>query len=125
MGKKIKMKKKIKEPENINELPYSKAKELDKRNIFHVYYSFLVEKLEFINIFCTSNRLKIILFIEYILSLLINFFFNALLYSDEVVSHKYHNNGKLDFLVSFVLSILANLVTSILCSYIKYSTGVD
>ena len=109
-------KKEKEEEESINELPYTKALELDKRNIFHIYYSFLVEKLEFINIFCTGNRFKIILFIEYLLSLLINFFFNALLHSDEVVSHKYHNNGSLDILVSLVLSILSNIVTAILCS---------
>ena len=102
-----------------------KALELDKRNIFHIYYSLLVEKLEFINIFCTGNRFKIILFIEYLLSLLINLFFNALLYSDEVISHKYHNNGSLDILVSLVLSILSNIVTAILCSCIKYSNGID
>jgi hypothetical protein len=114
-----------KEEENINDLPYTKALELDKRNILHVYVSFLLEKLDFINCFCTSNKIKIILFVEYILSLLINFFFNALLYSDEVVSHKYHNNGNLDILVSFVLSILSNIVTSIICSYLQYSKGID
>ena len=65
------------------------------------------------------------LFAEYILSLLINFFFNALLYSDEVVSHKYHNNGELDFFVSLALSILSNIITSIICSSLRYSTGLD
>ena len=114
-----------KEEEDINELPYSKAIELDKRNVFHIFYTFLIGKLEFINIFCNSNKIKIMLFAEYILSLLINFFFNALLYSDEVVSHKYHNNGQLDFLVSLVLSIISNIVTSILCYFLKYSTGID
>ena len=34
-------KKEKEEEESINELPYTKALELDKRNIFHIYYSFL------------------------------------------------------------------------------------
>ena len=124
-SKEIKKNEEDKKEENLNELPYSKAIELDKRNIFHIFYLFLIEKLEFINIFCTSNRIKIILFVEYILSLLINFFFNALLYSDEVVSHKYHNNGELDFFVSLALSILSNIISSIICSSLRYSTGID
>jgi hypothetical protein len=114
-----------KEEVDLNELPYTKALELDKRNIFLIFYSFLVEKLEFISVFCSSSRLTIMLLVEYILSLLINFFLNALLYSDDIVSHKYHNNGKLDFAVSLVLSIISNIVTSILCYYLRYSRGID
>ena len=63
--------------------------------------------------------------VEYILSLLINFFFNALLYTDDVVSNKYHNNGELDIIVSLTLSILSNIITSIFCYYIKYTRGIE
>ena len=62
---------------------------------------------------------------EYILSLIINFFFNTLLYSDEVVSNKYHNNGKLDMIVTLLLSISSNIITSIICYYANYSKGID
>ena len=31
----------------------------------------------------------------------------------------------MDFLVSLVLSIISNIVTSILCYFLKYSTGID
>ena len=111
--------------DNINELPYSKAIVVDKRNICLIFYSFIIEKLELISIFCSDTTIKAILFSEYILALLINFFFNALLYSDEVVSNKYHNNGKLDFIVCLVLSIISNIVTSIICYYLKYSRGIE
>ena len=121
--------KKIKEEkqkeENINELPFAKAIKVDNRNIFHIFYSFLIDKLELVSIFCYDYKVKSILLAEYILGLLINFFFNALLYSDEVVSDKYHNNGKLDFAVSFVLSIISNIISSIFCYYIKYSKGIE
>ena len=81
--------------------------------------------MELISIIFSNNKIKIIIFVEYILALLINFFFNALLYSDDVVSNKYHNNGELDMIVTLTLSILSNLVTSIFCYYIKYSRGIE
>ena len=111
--------------ENINELPYSKAIFVDKRNVFLIFYSFIIEKLELISIFCYEYQIKSILLSEYILALLIDFFFNALLYSDDVVSNKYHNNGKLDIIVTLTLSILSNIISSILCFYIKYSRGIE
>ena len=119
------IKKEIEKEEDINELPYDKAIKYDKRNALHIYYSFIVQKLDFTYIFCNKSRVKIIIFIEFIVSLLMNFFLNALLYSDDIVSHKYHNNGKLDFAVSFVLSIISNIVTSILCYYLNYTRGLD
>ena len=76
--------------DNINDLPYGKAIKVDKRNIFQIFYSFIIEKIELISIIITNNQIKIIIVVEYILALLINFFFNALLYSDDVVSNKYH-----------------------------------
>jgi len=116
---------KIYDDQEINELPYTRAVVLDKRNIFQVFKSFLLVKFEIINIILGKEQLKIILIGEYILSLFINFFFNALLYSDEVVSNKYHNNGELDMIVTFSLSIVSNIVTSIICYYMKYSTGIQ
>ena len=53
------------------------------------------------------------------------FFFNALLYSDVIISHKYHNNGNLEFFFSLILSILSNIITSIVCFFIRYSNGVE
>ena len=81
--------------------------------------------MELINLFCGNENFKIILVCEYILSLLVNFFFNTLLYSDEVISDNYHNNGELDFLVSIVLSLLSNVITAIILYYIKFSNGIN
>ena len=120
---------KNKKKEDLNDLPYSKAIKMDKRNIFHTFFSFAIEKFDIINIFLVDSRIKIILFEEFIISLVINFFFNALLYTllytDDVVSNKYHNNGELDLIVTLSLSIVSNIVTSIFCYYTKYSRGID
>ena len=114
-----------KKEEDFNELPYTEAVQKDKRNICSVFKSILLEKIELLSIFCVANKLKVMLILEYLLSFLFNFFFNALLYSDEVVSNKYHNNGKLDFIVTIVLSILSNIITSIICFYLNYTRGFD
>ena len=111
--------------DNMNELPYSKAIIIDNRNIFYIFFSFIIDKLDLINIFLNEHKIKIILLEEFILALSINFFFNALLYTDDVVSNKYHNNGKLDSIVTLILSIISNLVTSIFFYYIKYSRGIE
>ena len=116
---------KINDDQELNELPYTRAVVLDQRNVFQVFKSFLLLKFEIINILLGREQIKIILIGEYILSLFINFFFNALLYTDEVVSNKYHNNGQLDVIVTLSLSIISNIVTSIICYYIKYSKGIQ
>ena len=113
------------EDEEINDLPYTRAIFLDKRNVFLIFKSILLQKLEIIYILLGKDHIKIILIGEYILSLFINFFFNALLYTDEVVSNKYHNNGELDVIVTLSLSIISNIITSIICYYIKYSKGIE
>ena len=111
--------------EEINNLPYTKAINIDKRNIFQMFYSVIIQKIEIIYLFCGNEKIKIMMVSEYILYFLFNFFFNAFLYSDEVVSNKYHNNGQLDMLVTLVLTIASNIITSIFCCYINYTKGIE
>jgi hypothetical protein len=111
--------------EDYNELPFTKALRLDKRNIFQILKSVLYNKLELVHIFIGSKRTRIICLCEYILSLLFDCFFNALLYSDDVVSQKYHNNGELDFLLSLLITLISNIITSIVCNLINYSDGIE
>ena len=111
--------------ENINELPFTLAIYKDKRNLIEIFESIIIEKLGFINLFFGQEKIKVILLSQYILSLLVDFFFNSLLYSDEIVSHKYHNNGKLEFVVTLLLSILSNIISSIVCYYLDYSKLVE
>ena len=106
-------------------MPFTLAIKVDKRNLLQIYFSFIFHKFEFINIFCGDEHLKILLVYEYLFNLLINFFFNALLYTDEVISNKYHNNGQLDFVVSLTLTFLSNIITSIFCYFLKLSEIVE
>ena len=85
----------------------------------------IIEKLELVNLIIGGDKIKIVLIYQYILSLLIDLFLNAFLYTDELVSNKYHNNGKLDFIVLLTITLLSNLFNSIICNYLNFSKGVE
>ena len=57
------------------------------------------------------------------LDFLFSYFLNALLYSDDIVSQKYHNNGSLDFFTSLSLSLASNIISSIVIWAIKKITN--
>ena len=115
--------------ENYNDLPFTQALRLDKRNIFNIYLSILKMKLEIVSIIFypeeyTHRSLTLSIFL---FNCLFSYFMNALLYSDDVVSQKYHNNGKLDLITSIFLSLVSNIISSIfmwiikiLCIYNEY-----
>ena len=88
---------------------------LDNRNIFSIFISIFKKKIDIISIIFYPEE-----FSHYSLTLanfsfefLFNYFMNALLYSDDVVSQKYHNNGQLEFITSLTLSLLSNIISSI------------
>lgn len=48
---------------------------------------------------------------------------NSLLFSDEVVSDNYHNNGKMNFLTSLFLSVASTIIGNIISMvFVKLST---
>lgn len=88
-----------------------------------IFHSFVL-KINLIQIFCypeefTSKSITISIFL---LSCLLELFFNSLLFTDEVVSKKYHNNGELELLTSLFLSIASNIISSIILFLIKKNT---
>ena len=72
-----------------------------------------------------KTKIKDLLISQYILSLLLDFFFNAFLYSDDIVSEKYHNKGKLNFIISLLLSLISNIITNIICYFLNYSKSIE
>jgi len=110
---------------DINDSPFTKALREDKRNVFQIFFSIIFQKIDLISLFIDDKKIKVIVICQYILSLLIDFFLNALLYSDDVISHKYHNNGKLDFIVTVTITLLSNIITSIICYFNDYSEGIE
>ena len=121
------LKKKDKEidQDKYNDLPFSQALKLDKRNIFLIFISIFKLKIDLISIlFYPEDFSNYSLDLSiYTLHLLFNFFMNALLYTDNVVSKKYHNNGALDYWTSIFLSLISNIISNIGIWIIKTITS--
>ena len=73
-----------------NDMPYNKAIIYDKRDFLRTFISVLLEKIELINIFNNKKtQVKELILCQYFLSLILDFFFNAIFYSDDIISHKF------------------------------------
>ena len=105
--------------EDYSKSPYTQALREDKRKCCSLFCSLLFEKLDFLNLWLKNDFFKTILICNFLTSLLIDFFFNSFLYSDDVVSRKYHNNGQLDFIVTLALSIISSIFTAIIMKYLE------
>ena len=69
------VKKDINNHNSYNLSPYIKALREDKRNIFEITKSYIFEKIEILHLFNSNETFKEIIICEYILSLLLDFFF--------------------------------------------------
>ena len=99
-----------------NIIPYEQALRIDNRGFFQIFLSVLVHEIEIINIFYYKspyNHLSIILSI-YIFELCLDLTLNCLLYTDDVVSEKYNNNGSIQFFTTLSLSFMSNIFASII-----------
>ena len=112
---------KNKSVDNFNDLTYSEALRLDRRNFFRIFMLVLKMKIEIISILCNREEFTHISLTlsVYLLNFLFSFFMNAFLYTDDIISEKYHNNGQLNLLTTLFLSLTSNIVSSILIFYIK------
>ena len=113
-----------KERHELNIVPYSQALRLDNRNFFQIFFSVIANKIEILKIFYYRNEvMHLSLSISiYLFSLLLDLTLNCFLYSDDVVSEKYHNDGKLEFITSFVLSLFSNIFSAIIVFVIEKLT---
>ena len=103
---------------DLNDLPFTRAIVVDKRNIFQILKEKIMDKMEIIDIF-KSRDIKELYLSKYFLFLLIDVTMTALLFSDSVITHKFHNNGKLDNIVTLTLTISSNLLSLLLEHYIS------
>ena len=94
------------------------ALKMDNRFAFYIFLSKVTEKIKIIDIF-KNKQLKEIALSEYFLYLLIDLTTNAMLFSDNIVSHKRYNNGKLDTIIIISLSGFANILASIIEYYLE------
>ena len=98
-------------------MDYEYAVIYDKRSYLRIYWSFLVDTQIILGTFCTENYLQLfVIKLSFLIcTFQINFFLNALFYTDEYISDAYHNDGVLDFfsgLPKTIYSFVATLVTT-------------
>ena len=103
------------EKREYNILPYLKALRTDKRSNLEIIISVFANEIKFLNLFCYRNpysHFSLTISI-YLFELLLDLTMNCFLYTDEVVSEKYHNDGNLSMLTSLSLSFISNIISSI------------
>ena len=109
--------KEIVEAKEINTIPYFQALRADKRNYAQIFLSVIYSEIKIIRIFYYKNtfeHLSIILS-EYVFELCLDLTLNCILYTEDVISEKYNNNGSIKFFTTLSLSFVSNIVSSIIC----------
>ena len=105
-----------------NEMTYSQAIVKDERNIIQIFFSYFNGKFEIVQIIFYPKAFshKSLTFSLYLFELLLDLTFNALLFSDDIISQKYYNNGELLFITSQILSISSNVISCFLVYITSY-----
>ena len=112
---------------DLNTIPFTQALRIDKRNYFKIFISVLAHEISIIDIFYYKNHfrhLSITLSI-YIFEISLDIALNCLLYTDDVVSQKYHNNGSIKFITSLSLSFISNLFASFISFILDKLSNYD
>ena len=115
----------------LNELTFKQSEKLDKRNLFLLSFSFITNKINIIKIICYSELYQYIplLLSTYLFGILLDFTLNAFLYSDDIISKKYKNNGNLDFWTNEFLSMISKLIGFIISGIVvgltEYSINLN
>ena len=97
-----------------NIIPYQQAIRIDDRNYFQIFLSVIFNEIKIIRIFYYKNpyeHLSIILSL-YLFELCLDLTFNCLLYTEDVISEKYNNDGSIKFFTSLSLSFVSNIIAS-------------
>ena len=105
----------------LNTISFTQAKRLDNRNYFQMFMSVIFSEIKIIRIFYYKNifeHLSIALS-EYTFELCLDLTLNCLLYTEEVISEKYNNNGSIQFFTTLSLSFMSNIISSIICFVIS------
>ena len=97
---------------------YEFAIKNDNRNCFKFFFILLFGKIEIIKLLCFRGEYELLLICisSYIFSLSCDFFINALLFSDDVISQKYNNGGEISPVTTYLLSILSNILSLFISS---------
>ena len=87
----------------------------------------LANEIDIISIFYYKNpynHLSLVLSI-YVFELCLDLTLNCLLYTDDIVSEKYNNNGSIKFFTSLSLSFMSNIFAGIIAFIVSKFANYD
>jgi len=104
-----------------NELSYYEALQKDNRNILQIFFSLFNLKIQIIQLSLYSQEFshKSLTLPLYLFDLLLDVTINALLFSDDIISQKYYNNGQLKMITSNLLSISSIIISNIILYFAR------
>ena len=108
-----------------NNIPYKQALRIDNRSFIQIFISIFVNEIDMLKLFFYRepySHFSLDVSI-YLFELLLDLTMNCFLYTDDVVSEKYHNNGQLSMITSFSLSLISNIISSIIIFIISKLTN--
>ena len=109
------------EIKELNIIPYSKALRIDNRNYSQIFLSVIYNEIKIVRIFYYKNPYEhlSIIFSQYVFELCLDLTFNCILYTEDVISEKYNNNGNIRFFTTLSLSFISNIISSIIAFIIS------
>ena len=89
---------------------------IDNRNCAKMFLSVIYNEIKIIRIFYYKNNFEhlSIIFSEYAFELCLDLTLNCILYTEDVISEKYNNNGSIKFFTTLSLSFMSNIISSII-----------
>ena len=103
-------------------LCFEEAEKYDHRSTSAFYWDYLSDKQNIINIIIDNSILDMtyLKLDRYIIAISLDFFFNALFFTDNYISKKYENNGALSFFVGLPKTIFSNIIVFFICFILDY-----
>ena len=109
------------EIKELNIIPYSQALRIDNRNYAQIFFSVIFSEIKIICLFYYKSPYEhlSILFSKYVFELCLDLTLNCILYTEDVISEKYNNNGSIKFFTTLSLSFMSNIISSIIAFVIS------
>ena len=113
------------EARELNNIPYRQALRIDNRSFVKILFSVLFNQIEFISLFLYRHPYShyTLTISVYLFELLVDLTINCFLYTDDVVSEKYNNDGNLSMFTTLSLSFISNVISSFIVFIIAKLTN--
>ncbi len=111
----------LKSPHDLQDIDYEEAIINDKRKYLRIYWDYLLDSQIILSTFWTDNHLDLLVIkLNFLVfTFQINFFLNALFYTDDYISDAYNNDGILEFISGLPKAIYSFIATLIITSLLR------